>query len=970
MKTFKEIRKRLEELPAFPKLYLLGSTGAGKTSIVRSILDTIDESFPSVSQSRTTIATTEYIISEKLPYKATFIFKDKDEILTSVNEVLLSAIDKAVSNKNSEDIMDEVVLEVEESSDERFRLKYLLESELIDEIAHYIINMIVNINVENSNIEDLLSLQSVQAEIKYLTDKIIQVIIDKVNKVCKNYTLFNDDLYTIESIDDKVEFITKIKELLKNDLDSISPLIEHARIEGNLLAKWLPKATNFILIDGEGMGHDLKENKHSLSTRHLDYFNYCDSILLVEKSDDPFITGGQSAIETIFLNGYSKKFKLLFSKVDMINAKDPKRVLTNRLRNVKSALEDNKIYFDVKKDKRYYLTSLDKKTNDETQKEIIRLLKNITKEFKEEESQAIELEYDFNSLFINFNTKDYLKRWAELLENEHWTIIKALNKRVLNSNAEYRYLKPILEFHTIIMKEINEFLVLEDDVGSEAINSQNIIKSKFSQKILKEVENSFIEQYNSQWKEAYSLKGHGSTSERKLQIQKIFNSSIPYEKEDIDIFKAKVKDLLLKSGASESLSATKIILKNIDIRNINGNKNISWEVDKDINILIGKNGTGKSTILKIIDAYFNSKNDILNKYRDPDITITINKQYTKDKSKDYILKGNSKKYQDIEIVMIDTFDMECDNKHHISPLDKLLDELLKRFDNYQVNLKKQFDDKNKPIQEKIDEIMSSDGDNFEEAKKLYDSKKLLENEVYSALKVFEDILNSMLLDTNKSVNLNNKSISLTINTKNSEIEVKELSSGEKQILIIFLTILLKENKPYILLMDEPEISLHVQWQADFIDNIKKLNNSIQIILVTHNPLIMLNRKSNEIGVLEIDQEKVVKRAVGTKYIDISSTLLEYFDLQSLVGQDMQNIINEYHMLHDTEDTTDIQQDRISMIEKELENTVATNFIYDKKYLKFLRFLKQNKNINFNEQSKLTDEQTDELLKDFKDFFND
>ena len=68
----------------------------------------------------------------------------------------------------------------------------------------------------------------------------------------------------------------------------------------------------------------------------------------------------------------------------------------------------------------------------------------------------------------------------------------------------------------------------------------------------------------------------------------------------------------------------------------------------------------------------------------------------------------------------------------------------------------------------------------------------------------------------------------------------QLSSGEKQILAILLTVLVQDNKPYVLFMDEPEVSLHVDWQQQLIDLILGLNPNVQIILTTHSPAVIMN----------------------------------------------------------------------------------------------------------------------------------
>lgn len=73
-----------------------------------------------------------------------------------------------------------------------------------------------------------------------------------------------------------------------------------------------------------------------------------------------------------------------------------------------------------------------------------------------------------------------------------------------------------------------------------------------------------------------------------------------------------------------------------------------------------------------------------------------------------------------------------------------------------------------------------------------------------------------------------------------DIQLEQLSSGEKQILLILTSVFLQEEKPNVLLMDEPEISLHISWQDRLIDLLRQLNPQCQIILTTHSPNIFAN----------------------------------------------------------------------------------------------------------------------------------
>ena len=67
------------------------------------------------------------------------------------------------------------------------------------------------------------------------------------------------------------------------------------------------------------------------------------------------------------------------------------------------------------------------------------------------------------------------------------------------------------------------------------------------------------------------------------------------------------------------------------------------------------------------------------------------------------------------------------------------------------------------------------------------------------------------------------------------IPLYKLSSGEKQLLLILMRVFLMEEEPYILLMDEPEISLHIEWQYILFEEIRRLNRNCQIITSTHSP---------------------------------------------------------------------------------------------------------------------------------------
>jgi len=76
--------------------------------------------------------------------------------------------------------------------------------------------------------------------------------------------------------------------------------------------------------------------------------------------------------------------------------------------------------------------------------------------------------------------------------------------------------------------------------------------------------------------------------------------------------------------------------------------------------------------------------------------------------------------------------------------------------------------------------------------------------------------------------------------------ITALSSGERQLLVMLAHLSLNKSldRSGIFIVDEPEISLHLDWQEKFVDAIQEANPSVQLIMATHSPAIILDRTDN------------------------------------------------------------------------------------------------------------------------------
>lgn len=73
-----------------------------------------------------------------------------------------------------------------------------------------------------------------------------------------------------------------------------------------------------------------------------------------------------------------------------------------------------------------------------------------------------------------------------------------------------------------------------------------------------------------------------------------------------------------------------------------------------------------------------------------------------------------------------------------------------------------------------------------------------------------------------------------------KLSPKNLSSGEKQIVSLFTHMYLNEADSYFVLIDEPELSISVDWQRNFLSDIKNSGLCSGLIAVTHSPFVFDN----------------------------------------------------------------------------------------------------------------------------------
>lgn len=252
-------------------------------------------------------------------------------------------------------------------------------------------------------------------------------------------------------------------------------------------------------------------------------------------------------------------------------------------------------------------------------------------------------------------------------------------------------------------------------------------------------------------------------------------------------------------------------IKRIVIKGLWGRKNILWDLHPDVNILSGVNGIGKSTILnKSVISLGALEGGSLSNGVAPGVSFIF---YPEDAT--YIHFDAIRSF-DRPLLNASLLE-KIGNQQVKTELDWQIYQLQRRYLDYQVN-----------IGNRIIELLTSGN-----------PEDQLKATGISAPKTrFQDLMDELFSETGKSII--RKSNEIQFVQDGDILTPYQLSSGEKQMLVILLTVLVQDNEHCTLFMDEPEISLHVEWQQKLISLIRKLNPNVQIVLTTHSPAVIMN----------------------------------------------------------------------------------------------------------------------------------
>jgi predicted ATPase len=179
-----------------------------------------------------------------------------------------------------------------------------------------------------------------------------------------------------------------------------------------------------------------------------------------------------------------------------------------------------------------------------------------------------------------------------------------------------------------------------------------------------------------------------------------------------------------------------------------------------------------------------------------------------------------------------------------------------------------------------------------------------------SLKELQDKLKSVLSSLDLTFNISkvnyNKNKVFFKNLKEEEFGIDSLSTGEKTLVSKVLYLYFKNIKNKIILIDEPELSLHPSWQNKVLKVYEKfaIDNNCQIIIATHSPHIIASAKNEYIRALRVDNETNQVRVLNNLYAegrDINSVLFDVMGEVEYRPREFEDKIDKLYHFIDQQD---------------------------------------------------------------------
>lgn len=397
-------RDRVIPLPdaaqGYAKLLMIGTTGAGKTTIVRQLLGTDPDSerFPSTSAAKTTICDIEVVLRPG-EFNAVVAFMPKDQVRQYISDCVSAAASRHIQRAGRAEVSRRFL----EHTDQHFRLRYVLgtplrpatdSDELVDEEDAPLIDASDESllteeerNAVTARVEEHLDTieaigmsiaAEVESKLESKTAELTAKDMDAFEELVEEELLHHDKFHQlVDDILDDVEqrfeflphgeldrgrdgwprlwrwthndrgsFIREVNRFSSNYAPNfgrlLTPLVEGIRVEGPFTPPWRVEShPKVVIMDGRGIGHTA-DSSSSVSTTITRRYDLADAIMLVDNAAQPMQAAPCAVLRSLASSGHESKLIMCFTHFEEVKG-DNLRDLPARKNHVLSSV-DNAIH--------------------------------------------------------------------------------------------------------------------------------------------------------------------------------------------------------------------------------------------------------------------------------------------------------------------------------------------------------------------------------------------------------------------------------------------------------------------------------------------------------------------------------------------------------------------------------------------------------------------------------------------------
>ncbi len=358
-----ELREQYIQLPSssdgYARLMFLGTTGAGKTTVIRQLVGTEPDeiNFPAVSSSRTTTCQTEFIFREAAYSRGIVTFIGQTETLGLIAESVWEAFKLAVGGEEVE----RVALALLTHPEQRFRLYYVLgryrpaaqtetsdptypDQTALQKVLQYILDEIkelAQIALETRPIESGQNLDEVLEDefrdwlraherFRKLVGFILKQIKQRFDAITVGQMQRDGQDWPLAwkwETPDKRQMLGQMLWFAGNNHryygQLLAPLVNGIRLEAPFKPQWWTgaKPPALVLLDGEGIGHDSKIMT-SLPIEVVTRFREVDVIVVVDNATQPMLDIPKIILGDAALCGQQDKIAVTYTRFDQVEGAD------------------------------------------------------------------------------------------------------------------------------------------------------------------------------------------------------------------------------------------------------------------------------------------------------------------------------------------------------------------------------------------------------------------------------------------------------------------------------------------------------------------------------------------------------------------------------------------------------------------------------------------------------------------------